>query len=166
MSRGHSIDTKAIGPHRAATKVAPPTAAVEAQRVEIRNILRGPRVQAKREISEFGDEHEREANRVADEVMRMPDNVSPVQVSSAVVPDVLGTDVDAGSGRGDMDAGLRGEPICGPYAPVEAVDQEVRQWFRSHPSEASSAVAASTIDEATAEVAKLSFLDQLPTAEI
>jgi len=75
MSRGHSVEAKlAAAPvPRHVSTVARPTSLAMAQRAEIRNILRGPAVQTKLTISEPGDEHEREADRVADEVMRMPD---------------------------------------------------------------------------------------------
>ncbi len=45
---------------------------VRAQRAEIRNILHGPRVQAKLTVGAPDDAYEREADRVADRVMRMP----------------------------------------------------------------------------------------------
>lgn len=46
---------------------------VKAQQAEIRRILRGPRVQAKLTIGAPEDRYEREADRIADEVMRMPE---------------------------------------------------------------------------------------------
>jgi hypothetical protein len=85
MSRVHSMDNRAsAGPVKRiagnqATGVVPE---MQAQKAEIRNILRGPAVQAKLTVSEPGDEHEREADRVADEVMRMPDD-SVASISAA-----------------------------------------------------------------------------------
>ena len=44
-----------------------------AQRARIRQILHGPCVQTKLTIGPDNDKYEREADRVADQVMRMPD---------------------------------------------------------------------------------------------
>jgi hypothetical protein len=46
----------------------------EAQRAEIRAILTGTPVQAKLRVGSPDNAHEREADAVADRVMRMPDN--------------------------------------------------------------------------------------------
>ncbi len=48
-----------------------PSPRVEAQRQEIRHILHGPRVQTKLTVGAPDDKYEREADRVADQVMRM-----------------------------------------------------------------------------------------------
>jgi hypothetical protein len=77
MSRVHSFDSKASA--GSITRVAGNTSAgmapaVQEHKAKIRNILRGPAVQAKLTISEPDDEYEREADRVADEVMRMPED--------------------------------------------------------------------------------------------
>ena len=50
----------------------PWTPALGAQRAEIRHILHGPRVQPKLTVGAPDDAYEREADRVADRVMRMP----------------------------------------------------------------------------------------------
>jgi hypothetical protein len=71
MSATHTTDSRrADAVHRVA--IAPPSSALRHQRVEIRSILRSPVVQAKLTMSQPGDTHEREADRVADEIMRMP----------------------------------------------------------------------------------------------
>lgn len=46
---------------------------LHAQRAEIRAILRTPRVQAKLTIGQLGDRYEQEADRVAEQVMAMPE---------------------------------------------------------------------------------------------
>src|ERR1700759_1654363 len=43
-----------------------------------------PRMQAKLKVNEPGDVHEREADRVADQVMRMPDSGLPRKVDAAI----------------------------------------------------------------------------------
>ena len=48
-----------------------PTA--QSQRAQIRQVLRPPRLQAKLTIGQPNDKYEQEADRVADEVMRMPE---------------------------------------------------------------------------------------------
>ena len=74
MSRGHCVETNPTTPIRrpAVTMVARAPQA-QVQRAEIREIIRGPAVQPKRAISEPGDASEREADRVADDMMRMYD---------------------------------------------------------------------------------------------
>src|SRR5215204_5537162 len=66
--------------------VKPPDASYMLREVHQRigNRAFGRLVQAKLNISEPGDEHEQEADRVADEVMRMPD--SPAAETTSVTP--------------------------------------------------------------------------------
>ena len=47
--------------------------AAQIQRAQIRELLRPPRLQAKLTIGQPNDKYEQEADRVADEVMRMPE---------------------------------------------------------------------------------------------
>ena len=60
-------------PRQRCPAVRPLGPRVRAQRAEIRHILHGPRVQAKLKIGAPDDAYEREADRVADQVMRMPE---------------------------------------------------------------------------------------------
>lgn len=48
--------------------------AAQAQRAQVRQVLRAPQVQAKLTIGQPNDKYEQEADRVADEVMRMPES--------------------------------------------------------------------------------------------
>lgn len=59
---------------------APPAPAPSSQRPEIRRILTTPHVQTKLTVGAPGDAHEREADHVADQVMRMPE---PARVQRA-----------------------------------------------------------------------------------
>src|SRR5690242_5207161 len=49
------------------------------------NMLRAPAIQTKLTISEPGDEHEREADRVADHVMRMPEPQSDLNIGNSPI---------------------------------------------------------------------------------
>ena len=51
------------------------TPAAQVQRAQVRQVLRTPQIQAKLTISQPDDKYEQEADRVADEVMRMPEPV-------------------------------------------------------------------------------------------
>jgi hypothetical protein len=62
----------AFRPHRPAFVPHPVTTA-DSTRNEISRILRGPSLQAKLTVGPPDDIYEREADRVADEVMRMPE---------------------------------------------------------------------------------------------
>ena len=54
---------------------------VNQQRAALRQSLRSPSLQTKLKVGEFGDEYEQEADRIADQVMRMPD----AEITSATV---------------------------------------------------------------------------------
>ncbi len=64
--------TTASRPHRAAVGPYAVSTARDT-RADIRQILRGPKLQAKLTIGAPDDVYEQEADRVADEVMRMPE---------------------------------------------------------------------------------------------
>src|SRR5262245_29669104 len=60
------------------------------ERVAVRGVLHGPRLQAKLTVSAPDDPFEREADRVADEVMRMPDPaVGAVGHTPSAAPPVM-----------------------------------------------------------------------------
>src|SRR5215468_1296393 len=56
----------------------------------VQRLLRSASVQAKLSISEPGDQYEQEADRVADRVMRMPDDSTPAAVRSDGLPHISG----------------------------------------------------------------------------
>ena len=60
------------GPSAAALRTA--LRAQRAEDAQVREILRGPRMQTKLKVNQPGDPYEQEADRVADQVMRMPDS--------------------------------------------------------------------------------------------
>ena len=64
-------------PDRRSRAAVPPffTPAAQVQRAQVRQVLRAPRVQTKLTISQPNDKYEQEADRMADEVMRMPEPV-------------------------------------------------------------------------------------------
>lgn len=78
-SRHQSAPTPVIGPRR----VGNAGPALDRQRIEIHQILRGPRILAKLEVGARDDAYEREADRVAEEVMRMP--AAPTATETAVI---------------------------------------------------------------------------------
>jgi hypothetical protein len=59
-------------PHRPAV-VPYAVSTADDTRADVRRILRGPRLQAKLTVGALDDVYEQEADRVADEVMRMPE---------------------------------------------------------------------------------------------
>ena len=62
-----------IAPNRHAHTVSPMSHSLHLQQATVRHILRSPTLQPKLKIGRPNDKYEQEADRVADEVMRMPD---------------------------------------------------------------------------------------------
>jgi hypothetical protein len=65
--------TPSIAPKRHAPTVSPMSHSLNLQQARVRHILRGPTLQPKLKIGQTNDKYEQEADRVADEVMRMPE---------------------------------------------------------------------------------------------
>ena len=65
--------TPSIAPKRHAPTVSPMSHSMHLQRAKVRHILRGPTLQPKLTIGQPNDRYEQEADRVADQVMRMPE---------------------------------------------------------------------------------------------
>jgi len=65
--------TPSIAPKRHASTVSPMTHSMHLQQANVRHILRGPTLQPKLTIGQPNDKYEQEADRVTDEVMRMPE---------------------------------------------------------------------------------------------
>ena len=65
--------TSSIAPKRHTPTVSPMTSSLRLQQAKVRHILRGPTLQPKLTIGQLNDKYEQEADRVADEVMRMPE---------------------------------------------------------------------------------------------
>ena len=65
--------TPSIAPKRHTPTVSPMTSSLHLQQAKVRRILRGPTLQPKLTIGQPNDKYEQEADRVADEVMRMPE---------------------------------------------------------------------------------------------
>ena len=66
--------TPSIAPKRHAPTVSPMSHSLHLQQAKVRHILRGPSLQPKLTIGQPNDKYEQEADRVADEVMRMPES--------------------------------------------------------------------------------------------
>ena len=67
--------TPSIAPKRHAPTVSPMSHSLHLQQAKVRHILRGPTLQPKLTIGSPNDKYEQEADRVAEQVMRMPDSV-------------------------------------------------------------------------------------------
>ena len=65
--------TPSIAPKRHAPTVSPMSHSLHLQQAKVRHILRGPTLQPKLTIGQPNDKYEQEADRVADQVMRMPE---------------------------------------------------------------------------------------------
>ena len=65
--------TPSIAPKRHVPAVSPMSHSLHLQRAKVRHILRSPTLQPKLTIGQPNDKYEQEADRVADEVMRMPE---------------------------------------------------------------------------------------------
>jgi hypothetical protein len=65
--------TPCIAPKRHSPTTSTMTPSLHLQQAKIRHILRGPTLQTKLTIGQPNDKYEQEADRVADEVMRMPE---------------------------------------------------------------------------------------------
>ena len=65
--------TPSIAPRRHAPTVSPMSHSLHLEQARVRHILRSPTLQPKLKIGRPNDKYEQEADRVADEVMRMPD---------------------------------------------------------------------------------------------
>lgn len=65
--------TPSIAPKRPAPTTSTMTHSMHVQRAKVRHILHGPTLQPKLTIGAPNDKYEKEADRVADEVMRMPE---------------------------------------------------------------------------------------------
>ena len=65
--------TPSIAPKRHAAAVSPVPHSLHLQRAKVRHILRGPTLQPKLTIGQPYDKYEQEADRVAEQVLRMPD---------------------------------------------------------------------------------------------
>ena len=65
--------TPSIAPKRHAPTVSPMSHSLHLKQAKVRHILRGPTLQPKLKIGQPDDKYEQEADRVADEVMRMPE---------------------------------------------------------------------------------------------
>ena len=66
--------TPSIAPKRHAPTVSPMSHSLHLQQAKVRHILRSPTLQAKLTIGQPNDKYEQEADRMADEVMRMPES--------------------------------------------------------------------------------------------
>lgn len=62
-----------IAPKRHASTVSPMSHSLHVQQAKVRHILQGPTLQPKLTIGQPNDKYEQEADRIADEVMRMPE---------------------------------------------------------------------------------------------